>query len=56
MPFWVKQASDRLLHHFVGHPLAGLCYFIADVTANGFFNELGDAVHDSIGVDKLPEN
>jgi hypothetical protein len=51
VPPRATRAIERLLHHFVGHPLAGLCYFVATVSANEFFNELGDAVHDSIGVD-----
>ena len=37
-----------LFHNTVQHPLAGVIWFIAQVTGSERLNKLGDLVHDSI--------
>jgi predicted xylose isomerase-like sugar epimerase len=35
-----------LLHNTVGHPIAGILWFVSDITGKHGFSEVADLVHD----------
>lgn len=46
------EELEYLKHDLIGHPLVGVARLIAHITKNNFFNELAEAIHDTIGKER----
>jgi hypothetical protein len=44
-----KREIERFKHDFIAHPLMAVAHFLAHITHNNLFNEIAEAIHESIG-------
>lgn len=48
----MTEEIEYLKHDLIGHPLVAVARFVAHITKNNFFNELAEALHETIGKER----